>query len=121
MTIERVTSGPTYKHRTEDGVAFYVTINHDEATGRVSDVFIRLNDYKRFELTMTLSRLIGIMLREDIALEVIADELMHIHSPDTRHNIPGTCETASSITARIGMVLRDYLKNLKEVRDGKTD
>jgi len=108
MTIERVSQGVTIKARTQDH-KFYMTINHDEQ-GKINEIFVRLDDAERFELVMVVTRLVSMALREGVDPLVVADELMAIHSPVTKHFIPGTDEEIASITARIGKILKDYIK-----------
>lgn len=101
--------GATYKARMpgDMGKAMYVTIN-TLANGRL-EVFARKDEPDHHELVTVVTRLTSMALREGVAPEVVAAELMDIHSPKTGHIMPGTSEPCPSLTARIGRMLREHI------------
>lgn len=102
--------GATYKAPMSGdmGRAMYVTIN--TMPDDTLEVFVRKDEPKFHELATVVARLASMALREGVAPQVVADELMDIHSPETGHMIPGTSETCPSLTARIGKTLKNHIK-----------
>lgn len=74
------------------------------------EIFIHYDSPKHFELINVIGRLSSMALREGVSLDIIANELKDIHSPETNHIVPGTLRKCPSITARIGEALEDYSK-----------
>lgn len=81
----------------------FITINYDE--GRPYEVFINTSHARLNEHMAVLTLLISRMLRGGFDLEVIADELLSVHSAFTSHYAAGTFH--ASLGARIGATLKD--------------
>lgn len=114
MTRDERLYGPTYMITMDDGRPLYITINHD-AAGEPVEVFIRYDDPALFEWVTLTTTLITRLLRAGQSLETIAEELKEIHSPRTRHILPGSGNRmCPSLAARFGEVFAEHLKR-KEV------
>lgn len=98
--------GATYKGHTHDGKPMYITVNEKE--GRPFEVFVRVDDPDLFEWMTALTVMITRCLRHGDTLAAIADELMEVHSPKTRHFVDGGKGEAVSLAARIGTVLKEH-------------
>ena len=75
------------------------------------EIFIHYDSPQHFELINVIARLSSMTLREGVPLDIIANELKDIHSPETNHIVLGTSRKCPSLTARIGEALEDYLNN----------
>ena len=113
MTRPDTLTGPTYCVIIENDQQMYVTVNHDEH-GTPCEVFVRTDDPALFEWVTLVTVLITRLLRAEQPLEVIAAELQEIHSPRTRHWVPGGKGECPSLAARIGMVLARHIEAMKE-------
>jgi hypothetical protein len=113
MTRSEILSGPTYKvslegiEHLQGGRDMFITVN--EQDGRPVEVFIRCDMPEVFEHVTAQSVQITRLLRCGEQLNVIAKELMEIHSPRTGHMVPGGRGWCPSLMARIGMVLLNHV------------
>lgn len=110
----RVSRGACYDVRVPDHVSslehVYVTIN-DFAEFQPFEVFVRCDSPESFELTTVLTRLVSMALRQGVKAEVLAKELQDIYSPRTAHMVKGSDKECPSLTARIGQVIQQHLKD----------
>lgn len=108
MVRPDILQGVTYKAEIDGEKPFpiYITINSHE--GKPFEVFIRLDDPDLFEWMVALTLMITRSLRAGETLQAIAQELIEIHSPATRHFIPGGGGECPSLAARIGKVLQGH-------------
>ena len=106
-------NGATYRATLDDGKPLFVTVNSDE-NGAPCEVFIRMDNPELFEWVTLVTVLITRLLRAGQQLDTIADELQEIHSPKSRHFIPGGGGECPSLAARIGMILKSHLEQGRE-------
>lgn len=106
-------TGATYIATLEDGKPLFVTINSDDS-GTPCEVFVRMDNPDLFEWVTLVTVLITRLLRAGQPLDVVAAELQEIHSPSSRHFIPGGGGECPSLAARIGMVLAEHAERMRE-------
>jgi hypothetical protein len=113
MTRSDALLGSTYKVNLEGiehlqgGRDMFITINDQD--GKPVEVFVRCDMPEVFEHVIALTILITRLLRAGEPLNVIAKELMEVHSPRTSHMMPRGGGPCPSLVARIGKVLLDHI------------
>jgi hypothetical protein len=113
MTRPDTLPGATYCATLDNGQPLFVTINSDES-GNPCEVFVRMDNPELFEWVTLVTVLITRLLRAGQQLDTIANELQEIHSPSSRHFIPGGGGECPSLAARIGMMLAAHTERAKE-------
>lgn len=115
-------AGRTYKVRLpqdsepDNRARLYVTVN--EQGGRAFEVFVRYDAPEPFEWVFAVSVLITRLLQAGVGLADIGRELQEIHSPATRHIMPGTSDWCPSLVARIGRTLERHAEGWHDVNAG---
>lgn len=106
MTREEILQGPTYLFEV-DGDELYLTLN-ENSNGDLTEIFVRSDNPEMYEWVTLTTVLMTRLLRAGQTPLDIARELKEIHSPRTRHFIPGGRGECPSLSARIGMMIEEY-------------
>jgi len=122
---DTVLYGPTYLIKLPDDavepprpVDLLVTVN--EISDVPVEVFIQCDDSGIYQWVALVSVFTTRLLRDGHPLEKLAEEMLEIHCPHTRHIIPGTMEWSTSLVARIGRTLKEHMENKNDKPDDDT-